>query len=187
MIASASDFEEEVSFPDNILEKYNHLNIYTKLLDSHLYILRHWVIEFLKENNTFSTIKGELIPYVVSKQHPVLEKKKQEQELSMVPDVESGDIFHFAQQFDTDVEHKIRSASTYMDHKGDMNESYHGDFVRCYAHVTNNFGMRINNLPAYWSINGKVGGILLVHGYVLSSHTCYRFYFSTNNAKLIST
>ncbi|KAG8236950.1 hypothetical protein J437_LFUL016145 [Ladona fulva] len=46
-LASASDFEEEVQLPRALLRKHQRLSLYSRLVDSHLYILRKWVVDFL--------------------------------------------------------------------------------------------------------------------------------------------
>lgn len=165
MLASASDFEEYVSISDNLLEKHFASVVHCNLIDSHLYILRHWIVKYLQHNTNISTIKGELLPHIVSKQHPPPTPPAKDANLSIVNTTESNDIFHFAKE--SDLELQIRKTSTFMDHTGDMAECYHGDTIRCYGHVSkNSFGVRVNTLPAYWSINGKISDIWenITHG-----------------------
>lgn len=67
-LASTSDFEEVMSLPGHLLRKNQSLVIHTRLVDAHIYIIRKWVIDFLSQSEGFSTLKGELLPYVIRKQ-----------------------------------------------------------------------------------------------------------------------
>ncbi len=42
--------------------------MHSKLLDTHLYILQHWIIDYLYEQKSISSLKGELIPHLVRRQ-----------------------------------------------------------------------------------------------------------------------
>lgn len=152
-LASMNDFEEEVSILDSLLEKHCDSVIYSNLVDSHIYILKHWVVKYLQSNKMISTIKGELLPYIVSKQNAC---SGGESNSDSEDDDDEDEIYTIAKENDTELQ--IRKTSTYIDHRGDMNDCYNGDSIRCYAHVASSeyFGFRINTLPAYWSTNGKV-------------------------------
>jgi hypothetical protein len=67
-LASASDFEGELALPRSLLKKHTHIKLYSNLIDSHIYVLRNWVIKYLNSQPNFSTIKGELLPHIVKKQ-----------------------------------------------------------------------------------------------------------------------
>lgn len=53
---------------------------------------------------------------------------------------------------------KVRSMSSYSDHRGDQRPAYHGDLIRCYAHIASeqNFATRANTLQEYCRINREV-------------------------------
>lgn len=44
------------------------MTIHSRLVDAHIYLIKRWVINFLCHNEGFSTIKGELLPYIIRKQ-----------------------------------------------------------------------------------------------------------------------
>lgn len=67
-LASTSDFEEVMSLPGHLLRKNQSLVIHSRLVDAHIYIIKKWVIDFLVNNEGFSTFKGELLPYIIRKQ-----------------------------------------------------------------------------------------------------------------------
>lgn len=66
---NAADLDDdEISIPMKILRKFPCVDIHKDLLDAHLYIFAHWVLDLLAEKKWISTVKGELVPYLVKKQ-----------------------------------------------------------------------------------------------------------------------
>ncbi|KAK7872809.1 hypothetical protein R5R35_011927 [Gryllus longicercus] len=156
-LASASDFEETLSLPRSLLRKHQHLTIHSQLVDSHLYVLRHWIVQYLIQEKSFTTLKGELLPYIVKKQLSKNVKSMETEPNASIIGVDvKKEVAQFAagDQLDTD----ICNMSTFNDHHGDMKSAYHGDSIRCYAYIAGNdtFGMRANTLPVYCSLNRKV-------------------------------
>lgn len=49
-LASASDFEETINISQKLLEKHASFTIHSKLLDTHLYVINKWVLDFLVFN-----------------------------------------------------------------------------------------------------------------------------------------
>nr|AMH84307.1 ascarylose A [Monochamus alternatus] len=154
-LASASDFETELSLPTTLLKKHTSVKIYSNLIDSHVYVLKNWVIKYLKSEENFMSIKGELLPHIIKKQLSKPPKPTDTKE-SIVNIEDSGDIFVFAQEDELDLE--IRNASSYNDHIGDVRPAYHNDSIRCFAYIPpkDTFGIRVNTLPSYWSVNAKI-------------------------------
>ncbi|XP_063230797.1 translation initiation factor eIF2B subunit gamma isoform X2 [Bacillus rossius redtenbacheri] len=156
-LASMSDFEESVPVSRNLLRKHHCLSVHSNLLDSHVYVLRSWLCRFLSDEKSFSTLKGELLPYIVKKQLMKPPPKKDVDVSASVVAVDSKkEILQYA--LESDIDTKIRSMSFYNDHSGDLKPTYHGDPIRCYSIIANQktFGMRANTLPAYFQINAKV-------------------------------
>lgn len=74
-LASTSDYEENLTISSHRLRKYGQMTLYSNLVDSHIYVIKNWVLSFLcgeaasdKTASSFSTIKGELLPCIVKKQ-----------------------------------------------------------------------------------------------------------------------
>lgn len=155
-LASASDFEENVSLPRILIKKFNSISMYSRLLDAHVYVMKHWVISYLVENDKFTSVKGELVPHIVKKQlskHKNATEKKGTSDKNV--DVDK-DIFDFA--VENGYEEKIREMSAYNDHALGSKGVYYNDILRCFAHIpdTATFGMRINTLSAFYLANSKV-------------------------------
>ncbi|KAL1457872.1 hypothetical protein WDU94_008057 [Cyamophila willieti] len=154
LLASASDFEENLPFQLNLLKKHGSIKLLSKLLDSHLYIINHWVIDYLSNKESISTIKGELLPHVISKQN------SKKNSLAKKPTPELGgsmpnDIYEYAKEDDLSV--NIRNISLYHDNDT-LEDTYHGDMIRCYAYIASGkeFAVRANTLFEYYKINKEI-------------------------------
>jgi len=132
--------------------------VYSRLIDSHIYIMRKWIVDFLVKKDNISTIKGELVPYVV--------KKQMCQNLNVPHDGPSeinatmkfeNDLFNFVPV--NKLEETIRHKSLFNDTKS--NEPYDGDLIRCYAIIApkSTIGMRINTTLNYFAINQKIASL----------------------------
>lgn len=156
-LASISDFDDTVSMPRRLLRKHPNISMFSQLTDAHFYVIRKWVVDYLAYGKSFSTLKGEMIPYIIKKQSSRhnISKKDDDTSASLVDD-DRKDLFHFAQE-DTLV-HMIRELSSYNDHTGDMKPAYHGDPIRCYAFLapSDKFGIRANTVAAYCDINRRI-------------------------------
>lgn len=67
-LASASDYENEVTLPTSLLKKHTNIVMYSHLIDSHVYVIKKWVVDYLKTLDSFNSIKGELLPHIIKKQ-----------------------------------------------------------------------------------------------------------------------
>lgn len=154
-LASASDYVEELKLPISLLKKHTNLKIYSNLIDSHVYVLKNYIIKYLKSEENFMSIKGELVPHMIKKQLSKPPKPMDTKE-SLVNVSDVGDIFSFAKEDELDL--AVREVSSYNDHIGDLKPTYQGDVIRCYAYLApkDNIGIRVNTLPNYWPLNGKV-------------------------------
>ncbi|KAK6641810.1 hypothetical protein RUM44_013527 [Polyplax serrata] len=150
-LVSASDFEENVSINSNMLRRHPNLNLRTDLIDGHLYLMSHKLIEYLAMKKGYSTLKGEFLPHVVGKQH--VRKFVGNDESSVLNDTSKKTLSEYMTE--TKIEENIIELSTYNDHEGDLKKAYHGDVIRCYAVIAdeNNFGIRINSLQSLCQAN----------------------------------
>ncbi|XP_014363457.2 translation initiation factor eIF-2B subunit gamma [Papilio machaon] len=155
-LASASDFEGNVSIPKLLVKKFESINMYSRLLDAHVYVMKKWIINYFIDADRFTSIKGELIPLIVKKQlskpkNPAEKKGTSEKNVELFKD-----IFYYA--VDQGYESKIRQMSAYNDHKLGSKPVYCNDTLRCYAHIPdkNTFGIRVNTLPSFCLSNKKI-------------------------------
>lgn len=153
-LASASDFEETINISKRLLTKHASFTINSKLMDAHLYIIKKWVLDFLIFDKNFTTLKGELVPYIVSKQL-LKPKQSMDDKTSIVQMDLKEDISHFAME--NPLDELITKMSAFNDHRTDLEDPYNGDVIRCYAHVpTENFGLRANTIQMYHLANAKI-------------------------------
>lgn len=163
-LASASDFEDNVNLPRILIKKFDSISIFSRLLDAHVYVMKNWVVDYLVESDRFTSVKGELIPYIVKKQlsksKNALEKKGTSEKNVTV----TKDIFDYA--IENGYESRIRQMSAFNDHKFGGKGVYYNDTLRCYAHIPNinTFGIRVNTLSSFYLSNHKVmANFLLLH------------------------
>ncbi|BES87561.1 eIF2B-gamma protein [Nesidiocoris tenuis] len=158
LLASASDFEETLTLKGNLMKKHGKISIHSKLLDTHVYIVRRWLLQYLAYNKDLSTLKGELLPYVVKKQLKINKTpKKVEDKASVVGGSIKTELFQFAQEDELAV--KIRQISSHSSGKFDS-QLFPGDgqSIRCFAEVVRDseFTARANTLQQYWAANRMV-------------------------------
>lgn len=155
-LASASDFEETIKISQTFLQKHPSFTMHSKLMDSHLYVINKWILNFLVQNKNFTTLKGELLPYIVRKQFSKPSKQcTDDKNASVVQMNLKDDIYHFA--VEKPLDELIRKMSAYNDHGTDLEDAYHGDIIRCYAHIGNGkFGLRTNTIQMYHLANIKI-------------------------------
>ncbi|XP_064415510.1 translation initiation factor eIF-2B subunit gamma [Latimeria chalumnae] len=162
-MANEADLENELVVKKSIMKKYPRMHIKTGLVDAHLYCLKKSVIDFLVENRSISSIRGELIPYLVRKQFssPVQpeqnkeegdpdQKKKEPKPLDIYSFMRNDDLLSLAQE-----------KSCWNDHRGDMTEAYHGSKLRCYIHIMEKgLCYRVNTLALYIEANRQIPKLL---------------------------
>lgn len=155
-LASASDFESDLTLPKSLIRKHPNITIHSNLIDSHIYVIKHWVLKYLQSETSMSTLKGELLPHIIKKQLYKPSARKIDTNTSTINAKVDDDILYYSKESNLDL--LIRDRSTYNDHLGDNKACYHEDSIRCFAYISNpsSFGIRVNTIPAYWSINNKV-------------------------------
>ncbi|XP_014206975.1 translation initiation factor eIF-2B subunit gamma [Copidosoma floridanum] len=151
-LASASDFEDTVTMPVKLLKKHPNFTVFSKLLDAHLYVINKWVLDFLVHHKNFSTLKGELLPYIVKKQLDKPKIFKDDKNASVVKLDTTQDIFRFA--VEKPFNELIMHMSAYNDHDTNLESAYNKDVIKCYAQIVNGkCGLRANTLQMYYLAN----------------------------------
>ncbi|KAJ8357650.1 hypothetical protein SKAU_G00204440 [Synaphobranchus kaupii] len=157
-MANEADLDEDLVIRKSIMRKHPRMRIRTGLLDAHLYCLKKSVVHFLAENKSISSIRGELVPYLVRKQFSksVSSQKNKEdldQDQNQKKDTNTNAEIHISSKDEEQLE-LARQRSCWNDHRGDMSEAYHGGKLRCYVHIMEE-GMcyRVNTLAAYIEAN----------------------------------
>ncbi|OWF56358.1 translation initiation factor eIF-2B subunit gamma-like [Mizuhopecten yessoensis] len=160
-MASEADLDENIKFRKSVLKRHPFLNIKSGLTDCHMYIMKKWVVDFLDSSKAISSIKGELIPYLIKKQFskPKASCDVGKANMSVVSEDVRPDIFTFSKV--DEITEKIREMSTWIDHRGDMEDCFHHNPIRCYAHVqSDGFCVKANTVAAYNESNKQIPRVL---------------------------
>lgn len=159
LLASLSDFEEEVQLPAHLFRANGKVQAETRLLDAHIYIIKKWVVDFLSESEGFSTLKGELLPYVVKKQmsrpSTVAETDKPMSDFNVNP--KHDDIFNFISQ--SLLASKVAATTLYNEERSKLLKDI--DLIKCYAVKApkDAFGLRVNTVKSFCAANQKINSL----------------------------
>ncbi|XP_051663502.1 translation initiation factor eIF-2B subunit gamma [Manacus candei] len=164
-MANEADLDEELVIKRSILQKHPRMHIRTGLMDAHLYCLKKYVVDFLVENRTITSLRSELIPHLVRKQFSSptslqqgLDNKEEDQKKR---EQASLDIYSFIKE-DNSLLKPAPDNSCWNDHRGDMAETLHEGKVRCYVHIMKEgLCYRVNTLGLYIEANRQVPKLLL--------------------------
>ena len=62
------------------MQEHPNLKLFSNLIDAHFYIFEKWVVDFIAKDDSFSALKGEVLPYLVKKQFSKVNISKQSEE-----------------------------------------------------------------------------------------------------------
>ncbi|XP_067846189.1 translation initiation factor eIF-2B subunit gamma [Heptranchias perlo] len=161
-MANEADLDDELVIRKSMMQKHPRMHIKTALVDAHLYCMKKWVLDFLVENKSIMSIRGELIPYLVRKQFAApssSQLSKEDTNEDQKKNTKPIDIFSYAKE--DDLLNLAREKSFWNDHHGDMSDPYHGSKLRCYVHIMKEgICYRVNTLASYIEANRQVPKLL---------------------------
>ncbi|XP_057714237.1 translation initiation factor eIF-2B subunit gamma [Corythoichthys intestinalis] len=180
-MANEVDLEDGLSIRKSILTRHPRMLIKTGLMDAHLYCMKKAVVDFLTENKSISSVRGELVPYLVRKQfskamsRPKCKDDTDEQSQKKSDNSTNNELLISSR--DNSLLQLALERSCWNDHQGDMNEAYHGGKLRCYVHIMEQgLCFRVNTLAAYIEANRLVPKLLCeepaVHPSAVISERC---------------
>lgn len=161
-MSSAADLEDNLVLPKSLLKQHCDLTINTNLVDAHIYIFAHWVLELLEHKKHLTTIKGDLLPHLARSQfrpktafpEEVLECAISQQSLAMGMSASNTSTSTSASSSSATAS-SMGSSSSSAGSDGDG--TFAGEeFLRCYAHVLRpnvGFCCRANTLANYGYMN----------------------------------
>uniref|UniRef100_W5KQ44 Translation initiation factor eIF2B subunit gamma n=1 Tax=Astyanax mexicanus TaxID=7994 RepID=W5KQ44_ASTMX len=149
-MANEADLDEGLIIKKSVMRKHPRMHIRTGLLDAHLYCLKRSVVDFLVENKSISSLRGELVPFLVRKQFSKTSISRREEDHSD----QSQKRKDATAALDEALLQLASERSCWNDHSGDMSEAYHGGRLRCYAHIMQEGTCyRVNTLTSYVEAN----------------------------------
>uniref|UniRef100_A0A3Q3DW22 Translation initiation factor eIF2B subunit gamma n=3 Tax=Hippocampus comes TaxID=109280 RepID=A0A3Q3DW22_HIPCM len=180
-MANEVDLEDGLSIRKSILNKHPRMLIKTGLVDAHLYCMKKAVVDFLTDNKSISSVRGELVPYLVRKQFSKARSspkpKDDTDEQSQTKSDNSPNNELLISSRDDRLLQLAQERSCWNDHHGDMSEAYHGGKLRCYVHIMDQgLCYRVNTIAAYIEANRLVPKLLFeepaVHPSAVISERC---------------
>ncbi|KAH8402333.1 hypothetical protein KR009_011428 [Drosophila setifemur] len=158
-VSAASDCEETLNIQRHLLKNRGRLDVFSRLVDAHVYVLKKWVIDYLHRKENISTFKGEFLPHLIKKQHAKRPPKTVQDTTSEVGVVTKNEdnILHYVPH--TTLDQKITQTSLFNQSLSQV--PYHGDMVRCYAIQAPKeaIGVRVNSTLSFLAINRKLASI----------------------------
>jgi translation initiation factor eIF-2B subunit gamma len=155
-LASTSDFEDTMTLPAHLLRSHGKIVIHSGLVDAHIYLVKKWVVSYLAKSDRFSTIKGELLPFIIKKQMSRPSKTVKSGAYSEVS-FDSNDIFDHVKQ--NELDQKI--LETNLNNFSRLKKSNDSELIRCFAYIApaEATGIRVNTIHGFCAVNKKVFGI----------------------------
>jgi len=68
LLSAEADVEERLQVPRKVCALHPRVTVLSGLQDCHLYIMKRWILDYITANRNISTVKGELLPALVSYQ-----------------------------------------------------------------------------------------------------------------------
>ncbi|KAM6219424.1 translation initiation factor eIF2B subunit gamma [Rhynchocyon petersi] len=163
-MANEADLDEELVIKGSILQKHPRIRFHTGLVDAHLYCLKKYVVDFLMENRSITSIRSELIPYLVRKQFSSASSQQgqedKEDELKK-KELKSLDIYSFIKEANTSTFSPYNACWNAC--QGDRWEDMSRSQVRCYVHIMKEgLCSRVSTLGLYMEANRQVPKLLSV-------------------------
>nr|XP_016941241.1 translation initiation factor eIF-2B subunit gamma [Drosophila suzukii] len=158
-LSAASDCEETLNIQRHLLQNRGRLDVYSRLVDAHVYVLKKWVIDYLRRKENISTFKGEFLPHLIKKQHskrPLKVVQDTTSEVGVITKNEDN-VLHYVPH--SILDQKITQTSLF--NQSLSQNPYHGDVVRCYGIQAPKeaIGVRVNNTLSFLAINRKLASI----------------------------
>jgi len=162
------EIDEAITLSKSLLHKCPTFHLRNDLNDMGIYLLSHWVIEYVVENKRISSLKNELIPYLVKRQYqpesylyetfpPMIHRKRP---LSSLENLLTSSTSAAAVCTTT-------NGTTTNGNDGENGNGNGTDLLRCFAVVYDTTAgtsqqatgatpmilSRLNNIPAYLALN----------------------------------
>nr|KAF6443594.1 eukaryotic translation initiation factor 2B subunit gamma [Molossus molossus] len=152
-MANEADLDEELVIKGSILQKHPRIRFHTGLVDAHLYCLK----------KSITSIRSELIPYLVRKQFSSASSQGQEEKEEDLKkkELKSLDIYSFIKEANTLTFAPYDGCWNAC--RGDRWEDFSRSQVRCYVHIMKEgLCLRLSTLGLYIEANRQVPKLLPV-------------------------
>ncbi|KHN75896.1 putative translation initiation factor eIF-2B subunit gamma [Toxocara canis] len=135
-LGSEEDFDDTIPVNAYLFSKFRNVHLSAKYNDCHVYLMKRWIMDVIKQQRTFSSVKADLIPYLLEKQYTTLDAE-------MVPHVKPDKFVELANQFSFGT--PITAAVPQL---------------RCFAYIVTpengSIIAHVNNIGAYFEVNKAI-------------------------------
>jgi len=154
--SSESDFEENISFRKSLFKKHPCMNVHTRLLDGHLYLMKRWVLDLLDQESHMSSLKGELVPHLVRQQFS--KPKDIENDSHDKSAVENMQDIHALAEDDSLMQLALDMSSTMPEPcQPSCNKVTQPQKIKCYAYLhREGLCLRANSLITFCEANRQI-------------------------------
>lgn len=176
-LASTTDYNENVSIPGHLLRSNGKIKIFCGLSDSHIYLMKRWVLDYLAKSEKFSTLKGELLPFVIKKQ--LSKPAKSSNGAYSEVNFDTNDIFEYVKN--NELNQKMME--TNLKNFSRIKRSSDSELIRCFAYIapSSSACVRVNTIQNYCLINNQI--ISLFPSFVGTKNTDASFISSQASIK----
>lgn len=152
-LASTTDYHEHVPLPGHLLRSHGKVKIFSGLADSHIYLMKRWVLSYLAKSDKFTTLKGELLPFIIKKQLSRPLNSSKALAFSEV-NFDSNDIFEYIRH--NELSQKV--LETNMNSSSRTKRSPDSELIRCFAYISppNFVCVRVNTIQNFCLINSQI-------------------------------
>lgn len=166
-IESERDLRQNFKLRSKELALHPSLEVNSRYLDSHVYIFKHQMLDFMNQNRDKVVLKGEMIPLLIAKQFSKITKRNDSDNLDDDDDV-NDDIRNAAKRHD--YEYELREK---LENFNPKNVNHFTHFKRvnlpdnrnCHAVVVRNLiAHRVNTIGTFLDSNREAKTILSHYG-----------------------
>ncbi|VDK52315.1 unnamed protein product [Anisakis simplex] len=146
-LGSEEDFDDTIPVNSHLFSKFRNVNLTAKCNDCHVYVMKRWIIDIVKRQRSLSSIKADLIPYLLERQYTQLESGTCRRAIvffaELVPHVEIDKLTELANQFSfgTPIAPQIPQ-------------------LRCFAYIATpengSIVAHVNNIGTYFEVNKAI-------------------------------
>lgn len=161
---SERDIEKNLRIRNRELALHPSLEIYSRFLDTHIYIFKHQMLDFIKQHEDIAFLKGEMIPLLISEQFSKLTETGGQ-------DISKDDVDEvqpLARQFDYEIElkEKLENFNPPMSSRSASFRKANIPRPRaCHSLIVKDLlAYRVNNLGSYLDSNCCSKAILNMYG-----------------------
>ena len=162
--SSEADMNEELSLRRTVLQEHPDLKIFSNLTDAHFYIFEKWVLDYVIQDESFSALKGEVLPYLIKKQFSktnFIEDTEIEDETTLNMKIETERMGIESYAIHDRLDQQKLNLSSWNDHQGDMKGPYRNRSLKCFAYVSEGGTcLRANTMQAYVELNRQITNLL---------------------------